>query len=599
LIPTLLSVAALSTAHAGAIEGWIVDTDGRPVADCDVTAINPRLEAVRTTTDAAGGYAFPDLPPGHYRLWAMPPQGDNRLARYHPDARTYCDGAAISIVGDHSDAAADFRLPLGAHATGTIVDLDGIPVHSAGVTAVPADQPAATRYGSTDSDGAFSIAGLDVADDGAAQWTIRVAVSGWPVQWLGPTYEQEDAAVFDVGPTGATDVGNHALLDGIFVAGTVADPDGPVPGATVRVYSNSQLVQTTTDDLGRYEASGLPPGDVLPWASAEGRGVTYFPDADRPVSAVAVPDEGAFLDDADLDMPFEAAFHGRVVTAHRHVDLTQIAVLLYNDTHTVGRGALADADGRFFIDQLHGGEYHIFVYAADAGFADAWVRDADGGYQLFSVDDETIMPSVDIPLRPAVRVEGTVVDENGVPVANTAVILTDAVATGPAEQAETAHIAQTDGEGYYRVAGLPPGQWDIRALVDPICPGDPGYVPVYWPQQVDPLLWEPIELREGDPTFIARFDLPRDDDYDQMSDRWERRYDLDTTRNDSLGDPDQDGIANLDEYRQGRDPRSPDGDWFTVRRCACATGMPGSGSAVLIVAISALFRRRQSDSLLV
>lgn len=595
----LWAIATQTTAAAGVVTGRVTGPNGAPIEDCTITVVNPRLEAARTTTDADGAYVFPTLPAGHYRISAAPGEADPHLARYHPNARGYCEGETIAIRGVHTAATADFTLPLGAEITGQIQDLDGESIAGAGVIVVPRDAPGVSRFGHTDTQGRFVVPGLDVANGGAQEWSVQVGVSGWPVQWLGAVYPADDAIVFPLNAEHATDVGTHQLLDGIFVAGTVSDEHGPIADATVRVYSNSQLVQTNTDANGDYEVSGLPPGEVLPWVSAELHGVTYYPDVDRPISAIDALEEGDVLTKANLTMPAEAIFYGQVfidemVIEDQAISVSEISVLLYNDTHTVGRGAQVEADGSFTIDQLHGGEYNLFVYARNAGLADAWVRDEDGDYRSYTVEPAVANAVVKVPVAAAVRVEGTVLDEDGVPVANAVVLLTDAAADGPAEQAESARLTHTDGAGEYAVVGLPPGEWDLRVIVDPTCQGDPGFVPIYYPQQIEPKLWESIVLFEGDPPFIARFDLPRDDDYDLLSDKWERRYDLDTTRDDSTEDPDKDGLSNLDEYRRGLDPRTADGVWVTVHQCGCAASRAPVGAWVYaVLTLIGISRRRR------
>lgn len=47
-----------------------------------------------------------------------------------------------------------------------------------------------------------------------------------------------------------------------------------------------------------------------------------------------------------------------------------------------------------------------------------------------------------------------------------------------------------------------------------------------------------------------------DTDGDGMSDAWEIMYELDPNVNDAARDADGDGVGNLDEYHQGRDPRA-------------------------------------------
>jgi len=72
------------------------------------------------------------------------------------------------------------------------------------------------------------------------------------------------------------------------------------------------------------------------------------------------------------------------------------------------------------------------------------------------------------------------------------------------------------------------------------------------------------ESQEDDVRFDD-FDVPddydtSDNDEDGMMDGWETVYELDTSLNDASEDADDDGISNIEEYRNGTDPTNPDTD---------------------------------------
>jgi hypothetical protein len=60
-----------------------------------------------------------------------------------------------------------------------------------------------------------------------------------------------------------------------------------------------------TDADGRFTATGLPAGAVLPWSEPSGLALTYYPDADRPTAFLEADEEGMVLQDADLFPPVE------------------------------------------------------------------------------------------------------------------------------------------------------------------------------------------------------------------------------------------------------------------------------------------------------
>jgi hypothetical protein len=64
--------------------------------------------------------------------------------------------------------------------------------------------------------------------------------------------------------------------------------------------------------------------------------------------------------------------------------------------------------------------------------------------------------------------------------------------------------------------------------------------------------------------LVAFFRDPNDQDDDDLPDDWENRYGLDSTdprgEHGALGDPDRDGLINIEEYQLGSDPRNGDSD---------------------------------------
>src|SRR5918999_1341905 len=69
LICVLLSPGVDAQTHRGLIRGRVSDSAGQAVEGAQVSATNQATnEQRRGTTDASGGFALPELPPGNYRL---------------------------------------------------------------------------------------------------------------------------------------------------------------------------------------------------------------------------------------------------------------------------------------------------------------------------------------------------------------------------------------------------------------------------------------------------------------------------------------------------------------------------------------------------
>ena len=76
-----------------------------------------------------------------------------------------------------------------------------------------------------------------------------------------------------------------------------------------------------------------------------------------------------------------------------------------------------------------------------------------------------------------------------------------------------------------------------------------------------------------------------DSDRDRISDRWERRYGLDASRNDARRDPDRDGARNIAEFRNTTNPRDRDSDDDGVRDGRETGSIAGFADGVLTITL--------------
>ena len=539
----------IPTALAGTLSGTITaDDTGDGIEDVLVAAFDLRLDYDYVASSSDGSYILEDLPAGEYRVWAIPEGTVNRVPAFYPSGLTYCEGERVVIPADGEVSGVDFSLSEGGTITGRVVDSGGDPVPDVVVTAERTgdDLAGMSRAVRAEDDGSFTLAGLDLADGDGTDWICELDVDGWPLQFIGGAYDDDDADLVGVTIDGVTGLGDVALLDGILVTGTVTGPGGvPVEGASVHVYASSQVVSVETAADGTYEALGLPPGEALPWASADLLAQTYYPDADRPGSYLPAAEEGEVVEGADLSLPFGATLE---VALDGDGDLSGVTGLLYNDEGSVGFGDRADEDGLLSFSGLYGGDYRLYVFAAEEGYQDDYIRDADGEPAWFSIDDGDTPGPVSVALSPRASLSGTVEDEDGAPVYGAYVI------AWPEDDLLGAAAAVTDRDGVWTLHGLDEGRWTLEARYAPYCLSDPGYVSVYWLDEINEDRAAPMSLVAGELREDIAFSMPHDDDHDLMGDTWEDAYGLDVGRDDSAEDPDEDGYTNLEEYLLGTDP---------------------------------------------
>lgn len=573
--------AALAASMTGTVRS---DPEGEGIPGVLVVAYDLRLGYIYDETNIQGEYNLTGLHAGPWRVRAVPPDTLNRLVRFYPNEREYCDAGVVE-VGETDLHEIDLSLSAGGELRGRLLDSAGLPVAEAEVEleGLSTANTGQSRGATTDEDGTFVVRGLDSDPGVPADWSCRVNVDGWPSQYLGQTYDPDEAEAIPVTLGETADAGDRALLDGILVRGAVSGPDGPLPETYVHVYATSQVVTVVTDEDGTYEAAGLPPGSVLSWASAEGLALTYYPDHDRPTDWIEAPDEGTIVEDMDLALPDEAIFNLDLSPADgEEADLSGVTALLYNDEGTVAFGARPDTDGVLQIDGLYGGDYRLFVYASDEGYFDGFAQ-LDGEDQWFTLAHGEDNDLGSILLDRSASISGTIVDETGEPVYGGYVL------AYPSDDDLDVEAAVADQDGVFSLRGLAPGRWTVTALFAPYCSSDPGYVQAWWPGDV---VYEayasPLDIRADESYDGITFVLPRDDDQDGMGDTWESEHGLDPSRDDGAEDLDGDGYTNLDEYRLGTDPQDDsDGEPGCGCRDRGEKGWVGVGLLLL-----ALRRRR-------
>ena len=231
------------------VSGVVIDFDGAPVPGaevylCSVPSFGRDAEPVATTDDK-----------GEFALRGCP-------SRCLVGARA--DGFAPSrmyFVHGSTGGSLEVKIELpakGGNVQGVVRGADGAPVRGAVVRIGEGslDQIRASTLGApplpaqerTDRQGAFRALGL-----APGEHPVVVRAAGH-APWTG-------ACVVDPGATTSMEI---ALTEGVTVRGTARDEhDRPIAEVAVRMGKQGLLYyRTRTDDLGRYQLDGLPPGEI-------------------------------------------------------------------------------------------------------------------------------------------------------------------------------------------------------------------------------------------------------------------------------------------------------------------------------------------------
>lgn len=443
--------ASLARDVSGVVD--LVDGDGAAtgvVAGATLTLRGPDGTVLATTTSGDdGSYAFPGYAaaPGYaVELTALPAAVDAFPFGLVPSGPRVVTGVDLSSADAGIDLAAREVVPIAV--SGTVRDVDGVPVPGVTVTLTPVG-------GGTPVTATTSARGEFVLDD--VGWDVE---GGLPQEWEFALADLPDGYTVESLPANVTvDVGQEAPSTGNdavvaappSLSGTVTAGGAPVAGAVVTVTGpgGTRTVPTAAD--GTYAVDGLVPGEHTVGVEVP---FGYTPDGPTARTVTVDADDVA---DVDFALARPGAVGG-VVTDAGGAPVPGATVTVDGPDGAVE--LVTDADGAYFLDGLVPGAYAVALTVPDGYTASTTERavtlTAAGENRL----DQDFAVAQDAG---PVAVSGTVTDEEGYSVPGARVDVRDAdgdvVATS------------TVGDGGTWSADLPPGAYTAR-----VTPPD-GYVP--------------------------------------------------------------------------------------------------------------------------
>ena len=414
------SVAFALSPGGVTLRGSIDDAGGGPIAAATVWLLDPLRpsEPYVTRSTPAGAYEI-TVEPGQYTVLVVHPD-------YIVEARPVTLGAS---------AREDVTLVPGGAIEGTVVDPAGAPIGGAKVTVLApeklGDQPVrwqlAAMYGAllpvtTDANGHFALRGLPPG-------RVRVAA--------------RSAAAATTTPV-ELDLALASTTSGVTLTTAPARPITGFVVAEGRGIANAQVfairdapmtmpVRATTDGAGYFEVAGLTAGPYRLVATAAG----FAPSVTKHVSG------------GEALVPLErgVTVRGTIEASGRPV--VKLAAASSTMEHVLRAAlttAVVDARGNFTISGVAPGRYIVSATTFE-----------QRGEAAIDVGAEP-MAGVRIPMAVRPALTGEVIDDTGTKLAGVL------VSASPGRDPFTAMFStvRTDEHGAFRIAGLDPGEHDVR-----------------------------------------------------------------------------------------------------------------------------------------
>ena len=439
---------------AAVLVGRVVDEAGRAVAGAEVRGFATTDRRGRRMRDQEALVWTDDR--GRFQLRGLSTEAPYEL-KVVATGFAPAEAEALTPAAGQAVAPLEIVLLQGRRATGRVIDTEDTPVAGARVSLWPAlggsgpeiflrrireGDPSQVTV-TTDGDGRFTFADL-----AGGHYDLEVAAEGFA-----PT-RVRGVEIPDRGDQ--AELGTVILEPGVALSGRVVDPDGqPLEGAQITVsqdrFPGFVFRPPPGEDEGiRSDVDGHFVVEDLRPESLVNLSINLQGYLGRSMTGVGVPPEEPLT----VVLEPAATLTGKVVDEQGD-PVSQALVLLVKD----GAGfraerhhGVVEEEGHFEIQGLKTGNYQLMVRSQ--GYLPVEDRFVE------VVVGKTI-PSLTITLRRGATVEGRVVSAQGEPVPGAHVGILQQFEGDPMRNMFS--MVETDGDGHYRLEGVPLGPLDLEA----------------------------------------------------------------------------------------------------------------------------------------
>jgi hypothetical protein len=485
VILTLLGLMAADPAAAQAtgtasISGRIIaDDTGQPLPDgcATVWEAHTTISLVGACADADGNYTVPGLPAGSYWVQFRGSGGAfPYLEQWWRDQRN--PGDDIALADGEQRTGIDAVMHVSTSVSGTVTDAAGDPVE--GICATPFNPtgltvPEGVGAGCTDATGHYTVTDMIA---GSYKITFSDLAARYVDLWAYNAARYEDAAVIEVPFTGA--VVDVTVQLGGEITGVITDePTGqPLNAVEACAILHEAATDTRLENLahctegdGSYRVGAIPPGSYkVLFQAQDGVHLSEWandkPDAGR--AAVFTIASGTSLR-IDAALARGGRISGVVTDASTGQPLSGVcATVGVFDSHSGEppgqplNAGCTDASGRYTINGLPTGRYHVQFYDPSGVYASEFLRNQPDSYKAARVrvaaGKET--GGVDAALEAGGVLTGRVTDAvSGAAVADACAVAFSARTGDP-----IGIFSCSDAAGVYAVRGLPTTEVKVQIL---------------------------------------------------------------------------------------------------------------------------------------